>query len=936
MHTNLKGLRTWKKHPDIADKFSIKLTNIDFCLISGNKKTQLTNLILTNTNGKSFKASVTGKRVKTMIGHRIYIPEGDWTLTGEASRNCEVKLMPRVKLPTVLRKYIKTVKFPIDKIGSFGKRFNPKSEKAINYSKILARRLAIQQEEDGSWASSGYSTDAFHTSICGLGLLAFNDPQYNGTIRKAAHYVATGRWAHWAYSSGTRLIFLAEYYLRTRDKKIIPGLRMAVKMMHRHVLADYTAGHGLGPGYGGSGYIGAGGPISCGLAVASKTGICDAEDLLLLDKMLSRIQELAPAGIVPYARRQQSINTTPSPGQGGACGTGPYFSASLIRGGATLFSQMAKKRYGLGPWGSAEDGHAVQTIHYGWGMISSANCGNAALVGSMTAYLWKLTTLREFDGFINKNNYSTEFHNGDGVIGEPYWRTGIYLTFMNAYKRNLAITGCPKYMAKKRKDTSWIFHRDVSDLNFVKRNWFLVEAALGKEAPGTFRSALKRLNQIPKDKDLSVNLRDFLKTEAPACASAITAQVKKNKYFNKNQLIELIYGFSIEASCTLNLTPGNGITTDSRKQYGASKKEAENEEPKRLYNSEGMTDKEIKNAAKKAKAKFVKDLNNKKAGGDNSLTEYVLIFRPTSFIRTYPGDKKSPNNYESGLFNISDLSIIVSDPTKKYIKKPITITEADLKGNDKHFAQLIKLNAQFEGSFNVKVNYRLGNTPIHYTCKLAVPSSESRSVTPNLTRIKVKGTTTEDYKSSWTCRLKLATGRVIACEGPAIPTDNILSGTPCIFEISPTGGWGHSIRAVKKLIPGYRIATPSTITGSSVLVDKENINDFDPKTSATLSSPHKEEVSITYSFAKPVIITSMQAKFDSKIVTSLEAFIGGKWVLIRIGLQSSDYIYIPTTRSNKFRLSMTMPREDIRINEINFHLPAKKRSPRQIIHEYTW
>ena len=280
---------------------------------------------------------------------------------------------------------------------------------------MLAHRLAIQQEEDGSWKAKSYASPSFYTSICGLALLSTENQEYDRHIKKAAHYVAYGpNQDKWTYSNGMWVLFLSEYYLKTRDESILPGLKKILERCRLFVLNDYTAGHSMGKaGYGGSGYIGGGGMLALGFAAASYTPAMDKDLKILLDRMLKRIQEISPHGKVPYGRGGKKLETTPEPGQGGSCGTGPYFLASLIRGGTKHFTSTAGKRYSTAPFGSAENGHATQTLHFIWSMLSSANCSDEAYKASMGAYLWKFTTLREFDGFINQNNYRTEYHNGD-------------------------------------------------------------------------------------------------------------------------------------------------------------------------------------------------------------------------------------------------------------------------------------------------------------------------------------------------------------------------------------------------------------------------------------------------------------------------------------------------------------------------------------------
>ena len=496
MNRKLNQGRNWRETARVKSKGTLELSvpikgeNIIRIRPAGKRGVKSEALTLLGKDGKKIPIEITQKRgAGKLIGDPLEIPAGEWMLEGSIKSNRAFELIVETaelpETPQSLVKHIKKINLKLDPIGSFGDRFDPDGEKARNYSDILAHRLAAQQEKDGSWHAGGYASRAFHSSMCGLALLSTGNPAYDDAIRRAAYYVGThGDADKWSYSNGTWLIFLAEYYLRTGDEGILPAMRLQVRNLRRFVLSDYTAGHSYAkPGYGGGGWIGGGGVISCGLAVASHTPAMKEDDLALLDRMLARAQELAPHGRIQYGRGGKVKSDDAAPGQGGSCATGPYFIASLVRGGAEQFTGNCIKRYSSEPFGSAENGHATQTLHFVWGCLSVANTSAEAHRAHMDAYLWKFTTLREFDGFINKNNYRTEYHNGDGVIGEPYWRTAGYLLVMNAHKRNLAITGHPDYRSAIRP-MPLVYHRDRAAHNQVLRNWDLVESALPRrESP---------------------------------------------------------------------------------------------------------------------------------------------------------------------------------------------------------------------------------------------------------------------------------------------------------------------------------------------------------------------------------------------------------------------------------------------------------------------
>ncbi|NQZ59579.1 MAG: hypothetical protein HRT88_19180, partial [Lentisphaeraceae bacterium] len=792
----LKGLRRWKTLKEVkSGYFNVMLNNVDLLKIDFPKGTTVENLTLSNSKGLTFPLTTSAKKGK-FEGVSMAIPRGKWQLRGniEAKKSAKVTInaVSPQNLPKAFAKYLKEVELKLPKIGSFGDDFDPHGEKARNYSKILARRIAAQQSPNGSWSGAkSYGSNTFYTSICALGLMSTDDSEYQKHIRKAAHYVANAPWGKWTYIAGMRLTFLAEYYLRTKDKTIIPGLKLHIAEAYAFVLGDYTAGHSRSkPGYGGGGWIGGGGMIACGLAAASRTGLTSLEDNMLLDKMLDRAQQLAPGGKIPYMRGGGST-TNIADGQKGGCATGPYLFASLIRGGSDHFTRAAAKRYGTAPWGTAEGGHATQTLHFVWGMLASANCGSKALRGSMNSYLWKFVLLRNFDGFISNNNYRTEYHGGDGAIGAPYWRTAGYLILMNAAKRNLAITGSSKYRAKEFKKTPLVFFADQKMYNYIQRSWYVAESALGKYAPKSLKLGIAKLNALPKDQKLGESVRKFLLSYAPRIAKDILALQGKVKGLNTALLVETIYGVTFEASCTPNFTGEEESYSggaNAKQEEGSSSKDKEKSAQKaakrkakqvRKKKLEGMSEtekkaflakqeaaekaaKEAEDAEKKSAKKKKKATQKSLAAGESIETDHIIKFQPVALLMKKEADKKT-GVFEAALFGFSDVNVTITDPSKKYFKKPLRIKPTSASPQSVYGFPM-KTSAQ--GSFDVAVKYTLNGHKISYTTKLHYPSLELRNFVPSLNRVKVKGTVTQDYRGKYTCRVKLDTGRMVSCEQP--------------------------------------------------------------------------------------------------------------------------------------------------------------------------
>lgn len=447
-----------------------------------------------------------------------------------------------------LLKLVKPVTVAIDPVGSFGDQFDPKSSKLANISFIMAERLIAQQEEAGFWQAPGtYAGNGFHTAMCGLGLLATGDPRYNEAIKKAAYWIAYESWGtDWAYPTGIEALFVGEYVLRSKDRGILKGYQSLLDRCRPFVLSDYVAGHKYHPGYAGSGYIGGGAAIASAFAVASHTPLNTYNDLL--DQMLRRAQELAPQGTYPYGRysgKKALFNGQPSRGQSYSAGTGPMVLATFIRGGSRYFAEVTAKKYGQGPWGDADGGHATHILTYVWGALASSIVSNEGLKGSMEAFFWRLTLTVGYDGFVNMNGNRLEYHGGEGIMGYPYWNTGAYLMVFNAHKRNMAITGHPKYKARRFRNYPLAYMPDKSFQKAVQRNWNMVVANLGKKSPKPLLQGLAMLRTIPEDEKLGERVFDLLNTQGVEAAKVV-ASYSGLPANQKADFIEAILGIGVE------------------------------------------------------------------------------------------------------------------------------------------------------------------------------------------------------------------------------------------------------------------------------------------------------------------------------------------------------------------------------------------------------
>jgi fibronectin-binding autotransporter adhesin len=336
--------------------------------------------------------------------------------------------------------------------------------------------------------------------------------------------VAASNPGSWAYPRGTRVMFLAEYYLRTRDLAILPGLQKAVNEAQDVITADFVCGHKGHLGYGGSGYIGATGTVAAGLAIASKCPVF--VDLPKLDKMLERVQGLAgeSGGQLPYGRSRSrgSFPTEPSDGQWGSTGAGGVL-ANKIRGGPQYINEIFHKKFGAATsYGDIDGGHATEALTFIMGSLACGIWGDDAHQANMNRYLWRLTLKRDFSGYINNNTNRLEYHGADGAVhGGPIYDTGGYLILFNIHKKNLAITGLPAAQAQVFPNTPPTHDADLKLYWRVLGDWNMVDAALGSKMPASLQPKLAGLRAMPPGTDLADRTLAFLQREGLAAANLV-------------------------------------------------------------------------------------------------------------------------------------------------------------------------------------------------------------------------------------------------------------------------------------------------------------------------------------------------------------------------------------------------------------------------------
>jgi len=480
------------------------------------------------------------------------VPQGMWTLEAGALPLSSATVVAQVlvrKKPAVsqeLLSQVKSVSFPIPKMGTFSKGFPENDVKTANIIAQQSAWLAAQQMPDGSWQRpAGYTSNHYDTAWAGLGLMATGNAEFDENIKKAAHFLAFDAKADgWAVPSSVVAIFLSEYWLRYQDDSVLAGLRSWVDcLLTESMTGDYTVGHGHNPGYRGWGVSTGGAHVALALALAEKTPV--GADKELIDRMLFRVQQLAPDGFVPYGRdRGGEPKFKPAlDGAGTYSGRhGPYLVASLLHGGPKLFTENCAGMYKGCQRGGVDQGHATETLSAQWAFIAMAASDLPSYREHLEALKWKITMRRAFNGGYTTSAWRLEFAGGESLLDYAI-RSATWVIALCADKQNLAITGNRKYRAKYLVDVPPTTDTDAMLHGYYLRNWGVADAVLGKHSPAILKEALQTLKSMKQGASLHKDMKEFLIDRALPVARAILAlKVPEITPLQKAYLAELVLG----------------------------------------------------------------------------------------------------------------------------------------------------------------------------------------------------------------------------------------------------------------------------------------------------------------------------------------------------------------------------------------------------------
>ena len=126
----------------------------------------------------------------------------------------------------------KQVTLDLPKLGAYSKSWPIDCPKSAAIIKATAEFIAKSQNSEGAYALERKAErDALSGSLAGLFLLSTGDSKYLPHVRLHAHKLAAAvesRPTHSSWHLGYQGILLAEYYLKTGDKKVLAGAQVAL------------------------------------------------------------------------------------------------------------------------------------------------------------------------------------------------------------------------------------------------------------------------------------------------------------------------------------------------------------------------------------------------------------------------------------------------------------------------------------------------------------------------------------------------------------------------------------------------------------------------------------------------------------------------------------------------------------------------------------
>ena len=283
-------------------------------------------------------------------------------------------------------------------------------------------------------AGKGLTRVSIPTDFNALALLASGKKEYRPML--AAYAKLVGKtlkppmwWWHYGYGN----LFLAEYYLATKDRSILPALRETTLEIARFQSAVGTWGHehrlteGRLHGYGAMNQVGL--ILTMPMVLARKAGLKEPIVDRAIAKSAAFMRWYVDKGSLPYGDHKPWMDHEDN----GKNSMGAILYDLLgDREATTYFSKMATAAHA-----ERENGHTGNFFNMTWALMGVSRSGPNATGAYLRETSWYYDLARRWDGSF--------VHQGiPGQRGDSYSRwdcTGAYLLGYAVARKSLYITG---------------------------------------------------------------------------------------------------------------------------------------------------------------------------------------------------------------------------------------------------------------------------------------------------------------------------------------------------------------------------------------------------------------------------------------------------------------------------------------------------------------
>ncbi|MGB0991542.1 MAG: DUF6288 domain-containing protein, partial [Akkermansiaceae bacterium] len=479
------------------------------------------------------------------------IPKGTKRIKGSFAAISYGKVQPKIHYTNAAlpltgehKQNLVEVRFPIGKTGSFSKSYPKNCAKTDITVRRHTEWLAAQQRTDGSWPRlRGYTRDGWDTAWCALALMSSGDPKYDAQVRKAAYRIAyADAPSEWTAERSMRLIFLSEYYLRTKDEKIIAGIQAAYYQLLDCCKTDYMAGHKVnGFGYGIAGQHYGTGHLILAMALASRTPITVNKPLV--ENIIRHGGEVCVNGHYAYGRGRRMARDETRKRGGGNAMSGPGMLGVQIGGGHRSSIKELIERMDASI-GDGDNSHATSSLAFIFSSLAIAAADEEVFLKHMQNFKYKMTIDDNWEGGFLKSAFPLDFQGGEGVTANWIRSAGSILV-LNALKHNLAITGKKELWKKGNIGRTAVSEWGGQVHSYYLRNWCLAQELLGRKAPRELAQGIRMMQTVPRDENLVTNTRNTYLSFATSIIKKI-ASTRSLTETQRAYAIELVSGLDFK------------------------------------------------------------------------------------------------------------------------------------------------------------------------------------------------------------------------------------------------------------------------------------------------------------------------------------------------------------------------------------------------------